>query len=180
MGGLGGVDGGRKRERATEEKREMFSEKRGVDVRVMWEERCVEEEEEGGMCKSPPLKCAIRVCCLAVWMPVYLRRAVLLSCRSLSLSLSLSPSPCPVVLSVLNSDLASLNTNPPPRDVFIPAASLSRPKKADPPSLCTSVHSSLASSSHPGVELCTNSSVGKLLITSGLVCVCVCVCLRSH
>lgn len=36
----------RQREGATEEKREMLFEKRGVDVRVMWEERCVEE----GMC----------------------------------------------------------------------------------------------------------------------------------
>lgn len=51
----------------------------------------------------------------AIWEPVYLRCAVCF------LSLCL-----PASLSVLNCAPASLNTTPPPRDVFIPAVSLSR------------------------------------------------------
>lgn len=92
--------------------------------------------------QSPQQKCAI--CALAV------------VCR---LDGCLSPLLClfPGSLSVLNSDLASLNTNPPAEGCVYPRSE-SKPLKADPPSLCTFVHSSLTSSSHPGVELCTTAA----------------------
>lgn len=61
----------------------------------------------------------------------------------------LFPAPLPRTLLCLflNSDLASLNTNPPPRDVFIPAVSLSRRRLTLHPSVLPSIPRSL----HPPI-----------------------------
>lgn len=49
------------------------------------------------------------------------------------------------------------NTPPPLWARVYPCSEAELPE-ADPPSPCASVHSSLASSSHPGVELCSTAA----------------------